>query len=69
MTIKIGDQVKTLVFGTGFETKTVEFSLGKRADVIEFTPNDPVNADTVLKNGDRRRLGIELQNLRIVPLP
>jgi phosphoglycerol transferase len=69
VTIKIGDQAKTLVFGTGFETKTVEFSLGKRVSVIEFIPHNPVNADTVLKNGDRRHLGIELQNLKIVALP
>jgi phosphoglycerol transferase len=69
VTIKIGDQSKTLVYGTGFETKTVEFSLGKRVDVIEFSPHKPVNADTILKNGDTRHLGIELQNLKIVALP
>lgn len=67
--IKAGKQTRSVSFGAGIETRTVEFDLDKRVSAIELVPFKPVVVNTVLGGSDQRRLSVELESLRIENLP
>ncbi|MEO6293557.1 MAG: hypothetical protein ABIO88_13160 [Burkholderiaceae bacterium] len=63
--IKIGKQIKELVFGTEFETKSVNFELTEPSYKIEFKPYDPFSPARRWGTDDYRLLGIEFEQISI----
>lgn len=64
--IKIGKQVKELIFGADMQTKTVAFELDGKFQIIEFKPYQPfVPARRWLGASDVRKLGVEFEKVLI----
>lgn len=65
--IKIGKQTKELVFGSDFETKSVNFELTESLYKIEFKPFDPFSPARRWGTDDTRLLGVQFEQISIVP--
>ena len=65
--IKIGNQVKEVLFDADFRTKSVSFNLEKSAKKIEFIPADPFRPSRRWGIDDHRKLAIQLAKISIVP--
>ena len=65
--IKIGKQTKELIFGSDFETKSVNFELTEPLYKIEFKPFDPFSPARRWGTGDTRLLGVEFEQIAILP--
>ncbi|MEY4911989.1 MAG: hypothetical protein RL761_1652, partial [Pseudomonadota bacterium] len=63
--IKIGKQVKELVFGADMQTKTVNFELDGKFQSIEFKPYQPFVPARRWGASDTRKLGVEFEQVRI----
>ena len=67
MQIKIGEQTKDIVFGSEFETKTVNFEIDEPVYKIEFKPADPFSPARRWGYGDTNLIAILFQQIQIVP--
>lgn len=67
MQIKIGKQIKELVFGSEIETKTVNFEIDEPIYKIEFKPADPFSPARRWGYGDTNLIAILFQQILIVP--
>ena len=65
--IKIGKQIKELVFGSEFESKSVGFDLTEPSYKIEFKPYDPFSPARRWGTNDSRLLGVEFEQISITP--
>lgn len=65
MTIKIGDQSQTMLFGAGFETKSVPFETNKPVYKIEFIPADPFSPARRWGSGVNDLIAIHFQKILI----
>jgi phosphoglycerol transferase len=65
MTIKIGDQTQTALFGAGFETKSVPFETNKPVYKIEFMPADPFSPARRWGSGVNDLIAIHFQKILI----
>jgi phosphoglycerol transferase len=65
MTIKIGDQSQTMLFGAGFETKSVNFETNKPVYKIEFMPADPFSPARRWGSGVNDLIAIHFQKILI----
>ena len=63
--IKIGKQIKELIFDSEFENKSVSFELTEAAYKIEFKPYDPFSPARRWGTDDYRLLGVEFQQISI----
>lgn len=67
MQIKIGKQIKEIVFGSEIETKTVSFEVDDPVYKIEFKPADPFSPARRWGYGDINLLAIQFQQIQILP--
>lgn len=67
--IKVGNQIRNVVFNAAIETHTVEFDLSKRVAAIEMIPFKPIPANSVNPGSDLRRLSVEIESIGIEKLP
>jgi hypothetical protein len=67
MQIKIGKQTKDIIFGSEFETKTVNFEVDEPVYKIEFKPADPFSPARRWGSGDTNLIAILFQQIQIVP--
>lgn len=67
MQIKIGKQIKEIVFGSGIETKTVNFEIDEAIYKIEFKPADPFSPARRWGYGDINLIAILFQQIQILP--
>jgi phosphoglycerol transferase len=67
MQIKIGKQTKDIVFGSEFETKSVDFEMDEPVYKIEFKPADPFSPARRWGAGDTNLIAILFQQIQIVP--
>lgn len=65
--IKIGKQIKELVFGSEFESKSISFELAEPSYKIEFKPYDPFSPARRWGTSDSRLLGVEFEQISITP--
>ena len=63
--IKIGKQVKELIFGADMQTQTVSFELDGKFQTIEFKPYQPFVPARRWGTSDIRKLGVEFERLVI----
>jgi phosphoglycerol transferase len=66
MQVKIGKQIKEIIFGSEFETKTVSFEIDEPVYKIEFKPADPFSPARRWGYGDTRLIAVLFQQILIV---
>ena len=63
--VKVGKQIKEMVFGTEFSTQSLEFGTTTRVSKIELFPAEPFSPARRWGDDDRRVLAIQLEQLSI----
>ncbi len=65
--IKIGKQIKELIFSSDFETKSVDFQTNEAVHKIEIIPADPFSPARRWGGTETRMLAIQIEQMSITP--
>lgn len=69
LTVRVGKQIRQVVFDHNITEHRFEFDLDKRVDFIELIPFKPVAVNSLHGGEDKRRLSVELESLSIERRP
>lgn len=67
MKVKVGKQIKEIIFGADFSTQTLTFDLNETVHKIEFVPADPFSPARRWGGADTRVIAIHFAQIAITP--